>query len=1075
MHFRFLAGLALIFYSLQAVAQEPEDGFGKNRVQYKTFNWQYYSTDNFDIYFYEGGKSVARETADYLEEEYERVTETLGYALYSKAKLFIFNSTSDLQQSNIGVNESGFAIEGQTNFIKPLVEIAFPGSKAAFKKELIFEVSNLLINDMMYGGSLTDMFQSAYLFNLPDWVVEGAAAYVAEGWSPDLDDYMRDFFENRKFRKLTRLEGEGVTYGGQSVWNYIAEKYGINSISNILNLTRINRNIENSIIYTLGVPFKQFIIDWRNYYTDIATDVSRNYIAPNEADHVGDDNNRNYIYNQVKISPNGNFLAYSSNYRGKYTVWIRDLATGKEEKALSGGYKVINQKVQEDIPLLGWKDNNTLGIVNVEKGVYQMLLFEIGSKTFQKLNLSKFAQVTDFAFKDNGRVAVLSANANGQSDLFLLSVNRNSIRRVTNDGYDDMHPRFIPNSNTIVFSSNRTTDTLSKEKVPLTKLTNNYNLFLYDLDTTKVAVQRVTNTLSMDIMPLPSEDGYIYYLSDQKGIFNLYRYNINDKLYTQVSNFKYSIQTYDINFEKGKLAQVMLRKGADHIFLSPSFNFNQSNFTPATKRQEIKQALFISERIREKRLKELAAQEEEEEKAQQMAQDSISQIEATDIIDTDNYIFDTEVVKEQEKEKKPTSILENFARLKAERRVEGPLAYEPRVGFDNLTFSWVIDPLIGFGIQAEVQVNDLLENHKFYGGALVTTNLRSGRYFGEYHYLKDRLDYHVGFSRKTVFRTIEDTRTEEFDIKYVKHRIEAGVSYPLDVRSRIGITPFYVGTRSFDQDPNLLILNPGSGPRPAPIDTKRDYFGAKLEYVFDNTLALDLNLYEGTRAKISLEHFENFGDSDKSFANFKIDLEHYIKIHRELILATRLFYARSFGNAPKDFLLGGMKNWLFNDTDNEDKEGNPLNDPLNEDNSDILFVEYVTNMRGFDYNKFSGNNALLFNAELRFPVVKYFINGPIASNFFRNLQLIGFYDIGSAWTGNAPFAEENSLNTEILAPEGNSFSAKINNFGSPWLSSYGAGVRTVLLSYYLKFDVAWPIEDYEVLSPQFYLTLGFDF
>jgi outer membrane protein assembly factor BamA len=70
-------------------------------------------------------------------------------------------------------------------------------------------------------------------------------------------------------------------------------------------------------------------------------------------------------------------------------------------------------------------------------------------------------------------------------------------------------------------------------------------------------------------------------------------------------------------------------------------------------------------------------------------------------------------------------------------------------------------------------------------------------------------------------------------------------------------------------------------------------------------------------------------------------------------------------------------------------------------------------------------------------------------------------------------ADENSLNTEII--QAGNFRARINNFGSAWLASYGTGIRTVLLGYYLKFDVAWPIEDYEIGSPKFYLTLGYDF
>ena len=46
---------------------------------------------------------------------------------------------------------------------------------------------------------------------------------------------------------------------------------------------------------------------------------------------------------------------------------------------------------------------------------------------------------------------------------------------------------------------------------------------------------------------------------------------------------------------------------------------------------------------------------------------------------------------------------------------------------------------------------------------------------------------------------------------------------------------------------------------------------------------------------------------------------------------------------------------------------------------------------------------------------------------------------------------------------------------SPWIASFGFGVRTVMLGYYMKFDFAKPIEDFEVGKMKFYLTLGHKF
>ena len=48
-------------------AQINREQFGKNRVQFKNFNWQFYSSDNFDIYFYEGGQDNALIAAKFLE------------------------------------------------------------------------------------------------------------------------------------------------------------------------------------------------------------------------------------------------------------------------------------------------------------------------------------------------------------------------------------------------------------------------------------------------------------------------------------------------------------------------------------------------------------------------------------------------------------------------------------------------------------------------------------------------------------------------------------------------------------------------------------------------------------------------------------------------------------------------------------------------------------------------------------------------------------------------------------------------------------------------------------------------
>src|SRR5690606_37659544 len=356
---------------------------------------------------------------------YLSLTDMLGYAPYSKIKIFLYNSHTDLLQSNVGINENNYTIEGQTNFVKSQVEVAYPGTHEGFKQALRYKISSLIVNDMMYGGSLADMFQNSYLLNLPDWFIEGAALYVSEGWSIEIDDYVRTLFQDKKVKKLTKFSGKDAALIGQSIWNFIAVKYGRSNVSNILNLTRIIRNEESSIANTLGLPFRVFLQEWQQFYIEMGEQVANAYVPPLDTLKVIKKNRKDYLFNAVKISPNGNLLAYARNHNGRYAVFIKNLNTGKEKRVKTLGRKLINQEVDESIPLLSWKDNNTLGIVGAKSGALYMWLYEVSSKSMLRQDLSRFNQINSFSFNEGGSVAVLSADMNGQSDIFLLSLRRN--------------------------------------------------------------------------------------------------------------------------------------------------------------------------------------------------------------------------------------------------------------------------------------------------------------------------------------------------------------------------------------------------------------------------------------------------------------------------------------------------------------------------------------------------------------------------------------------------------------------------------------------------------------------------
>jgi hypothetical protein len=1075
----FLLILGLIqSYSLKA--QLTMEEFGKNRVQYKNFEWRYLSSENFDVYFYDGGEKIANDAIRYLEGEFDRITDVLGYAPYAKTKIFIYNSISDIQQSNVGVNQANFTVGGQTDFFKSQVEVAYTGTYNAFKKQLVLKFSRMLISDMMYGGSLTNMFQNSYLLSLPEWFIEGAANYIASGWDITMDDFMRDRFNHGTLMKLNRYSGTEAGMVGQSVWNFIAEKYGTGNISNILNLTRIIRNEEKSISNTLGMSFKDFVQEWADFYREGAIYVNDHYkIQPNE--NIVVKNKRNYIYHKLKISPDGKYVAYSQNLRGKYDVKVAELGRKKSFTLLSGGYHAINQDIDLDLPLISWIDNNNLAVINTRYGNNYLWFFNIHTRRRVKKELTRLNNIRDFDVSESGNLAVLSADINGQSDLFLISLKRNSIKRLTNDIFDDVNPQFVPGSSSVIFSSNRPNDSLTFVNKPENKdIGQTFNLYTFNIDSTRNILTRVTNTLSRNTNPIPTGPMEYYFLSDQQGINNIYKYETNKKIFMQISKYRTSIQDFDIGPNKKGVVYTSYTNRKQNIYYEPDYDLNHDTFSMQTRRQELINAKYVSQRIQNRKLalqdsisrelNEIMQIPIENEPKPVVAEDTTkNQVQPepqkegdNQFIDTDNYVFDKENL---DKARKQESFLSQYRKLRKESDVMGPFDYKVLFSANNLVTSFVIDPMLGFGMKLESQMNDLLENNKFFGGVLATTDLRSGDLFAEYQYLKHTVDFSVRYERKSIYRP-----TETASQKYSLNTYEVGASLPVSTNSRFALKPFIATTRYYDLDPSQLIS-------PVPnvsTNNKVTYGGFKAEFVFDNSIVNGLNMQEGTKAKISYSLYQGLDSVNKSFSNFHIDLRHYQKIHRELVLATRAFYGRFMGNNAQKYLIGGVNNWLFSHT-NTSSTNDPLAVAPLQDNSNLLFTEYVTNLRGFNFNELNGTNALLFNVELRFPIVRYFYRGPISSNFLRNLLFVGFYDIGSSWTGNSPFSSENSVNTELIKNPGSPFQARIINFKNPWLQSYGFGLRTVILGYYMKFDLAYPITDYQVQNPRLFVSLGYDF
>jgi len=115
-------------------------------------------------------------------------------------------------------------------------------------------IARLCIQDMMYPGSNSWVFQNACYFNyLPEWYTSGLASYIGESWCRIVCRICRPN-GNGTFKNLTKVCPEDSVRRA-AFWHYIALTYGKPTIPNILYSPVSNHSGEAGFSYVIGKSF----------------------------------------------------------------------------------------------------------------------------------------------------------------------------------------------------------------------------------------------------------------------------------------------------------------------------------------------------------------------------------------------------------------------------------------------------------------------------------------------------------------------------------------------------------------------------------------------------------------------------------------------------------------------------------------------------------------------------------------------------------------------------------------------------------------------------------------------------
>jgi hypothetical protein len=1050
--------------------------FGKNRVQYREFLWQFYRFEKFDTYYYVNGKELAELAGEIAQEEIPRFEAYFQHALQKRIIFLVYNKLSDFKQSNIGLISDGndANIGGRTRIVNNKVFLYFEGDRKKFEEQVKAAIVEVIMTEMIYGTDFTANVANSTLLALPQWYEEGLISYLSRGWDFEIENHVKDAVINGRYDKFNRISGKEAEYAGHSIWNYIADQYGKGVIPNIVYLTRIHKSARDGILFFLGISFENLTYEWMQYYRDRYANEIEGTTMPDLESQINKAKDR-YRISQPRVSPDGNKIAYVTNEMGQYKIFIYDKAKQKKKRIFKREFK-LDQETDYSFPLLAWHPSGKLLSFIIErKGKMLLNLYNLETRKIEVVQLFYFEKILDYAYSDDGFKLVMSATIKGQSDIFVHNLLAHTNEQLTQDFADDRHPRFINQSKQIIFSSNRANPVLQGPAGPDVETTFAHDIFILDYDKKNQRIARVTNTPTVDeLKPFGVGKKHFAYLSNENGVFNRYMAYIDSTIsyidttthyryFTvdyPVTNYSFNVLDFDINVNKDNV-DLLYYNGADRLYpgkVSISKNDRQELVTTKF-RKEYTDEVIRADSLKKARITKLEKEIEElSELSEEISKDTI--------IDITNYTF------EQEKPGSPLRKKLLINQKKAEEFVLPPsqmyfTSYYPNYMVSQIDFSFLnasyqsftggpvyYNPGLNFFFK--LGVNDLFEDYRITGGLRLSGDFESNEYLVSFENLKDRVDKQILLHRQTFREIYADSAAKNYT-----HEVMFIRKYPFSQVSAIK------GTASVRYDRNVSLSTDNSTLMEG--NKNKTWGGLKVEYIFDNTINKGLNLYNGVRLKVFGEAYWEIDKNTSDLYVVGADVRWYQKLHRDIIWANRFAASTSFGRNRLLYYMGSVDNWFSFLSSEQLFDQSVAIDPT----QNWVYQTLATNMRGFSQNARNGNSFALINSEIRVPIVKYLAPRPISNDFLRNLQFIGFYDVGTAWSGSSPYSRDNAYNYTVV--ENGPITIVLNKDIEPIIYGYGFGVRSRLLGYFIRADWAWGVED-RIIQPRiFYLSLSTDF
>jgi hypothetical protein len=538
-----VAVLALILLWTGAAPAAFAQHFGRNKVQYDTFDFRVLTTEHFDIHYYPEAEQGVRDAARMAERWYTRLSAALGHNFRERRAIIFYADEADFRQTNVIGGMIGEGVQGVTEGFRLRVVMPLTGSYADTDHVLGHELVHQFQYDMSQRAGVMGNF-----IRLPLWLIEGMAEYFSLGRADaHTAMWLRDAVIREAFPTLDQLSRDPRYFPyryGQAFWAYVGGTFGDEAAVQLFRAA-MAMPLDSAVVTVTGLSSDSLAARWEREVAETYLPFIRGKQAPpyRGRDLAGttperlaelgltplagtrilardiDAGDQNF---SPQLSPDGRYVAFLSE-RDLFGIdlFLADAQTGQVIRRLQSVGTDPHLDAIRFVDSAGtWSpDGQRFAFVTFAQGDNEIAILDVASgEIIQRIQVTGVGSIKDPDWSPDGRQIAFNGISGGISNLYLVDVATGQARQLTSDRHADMQPTWSPDGRQIVFASDRGAAT-SFERMTFSPP----KLSIFDFEQNAVEVLEVFPG-SKHINPQFSPDGEsVYFVSDRNGISNIYR------------------------------------------------------------------------------------------------------------------------------------------------------------------------------------------------------------------------------------------------------------------------------------------------------------------------------------------------------------------------------------------------------------------------------------------------------------------------------------------------------------------------------------------------------------------------